>query len=192
MTGRMKCWRRIAVVAMLAVATATAAVIATASSPLPEQAATADDAIERAVQTVHAVSGGRRLMLLGELHGTREVPRLVAALAQHYAADGPVLVAVEIAYTEQDAIDVFLHSDGGTAARDALRGRPYWHRTDTAHDGRRNEDLIDLFDALCRLRRAGRDVAVLAFDVPAAAGSHARTPAGRARAHAGACGRVAA
>ena len=73
--------------------------IAQIATAVEQQAATAEDAIERAVQTVHAVAGDRRLMLPGELHGRREVPRLVAALAQHYAADGPVLVAVEIACT---------------------------------------------------------------------------------------------
>lgn len=161
-------WMGGLVVAMLSIATSFAA------PPPPEQAATADEAIDRAAHTVRTVAGDRRLLLLGELHGTREVPQLVSTLAERYAADGPVVVAVEIDHAEQAAIDGYLRSDGRAAARAALLGRAYWSRTGTAHDGRRNHDLIDLFDRIRRLRQAGGDIAVLAFDVPATADHHAR------------------
>lgn len=92
-----------------------------------------------------------------------------------YAAEGPVLLALEIHHTEQTAIATYLRSDGSPAARAALRARAFWQRTHTRHDGRRNEDAIDLIDAVRRMRRTGRDVAVLAFDVPRTADHHARS-----------------
>jgi hypothetical protein len=140
----------------------------------PETASTAREAIDRARAVVQHVAGARRLILLGELHGTREVPALVASIASEDARAGPVVVAVEIDHAEQRAIDAYLRSDGSPSARRALRERPYWARADVGHDGRRNDDLLDLFDHLRRLRRAGRDVAVLAFDVPATPDHHAR------------------
>lgn len=150
-----------------------AAAFASPSAP-PETAATDDEAISRAAQVVRHVAGPRRLILLGELHGTREVPRLAAAVAAAYAQAGPVLLAVEIDHAEQRAIDVYLRSNGGPDARAALSSRPFWARTDVAHDGRRNHDLLDLFEQLRLLRSAGRDVAVLAFDVPRTPDHHAR------------------
>ena len=41
---------------------------------------------------IEAAAGSHRLIVLGETHGTRETPRLAAALVQHYAAREPVLL----------------------------------------------------------------------------------------------------
>lgn len=162
---------RILLAGLLALASAIAG--AGPVSP-PEAATTSHEANERAAQAVRAVAGGRRLILLGELHGTREVPEVVAKLATSYAAEEPVLIAVEIDHAEQPAIDTYLRTDGGRRARDVLRDRPYWQRPGPVNDGRRNEALIDLFEHVRRLRRAGRDVAVLAFDVTRTPDHHAR------------------
>lgn len=147
---------------------------AAAAPPSPETARDEREAVIRAADVVRSVAGARRLILLGELHGTREVPQLVAALVDAYASGGPVLVAVEIDHAEQDAIDAYLRSTGGARARAALTGRTYWTRPPARHDGRRNEALVDLFEHVRRQRAAGRDMAVLAFDVPATADHHAR------------------
>lgn len=128
----------------------------------------ADDAgVAAAAQAIREHAGDRRLVLLGESHGTREIPDLVEVLAAEYAQDGPVVVGLEVAYGEQAALDAYLRSDGGTQARAVLRSRAYWTRHDDQHDGRRNEDMLDLIESVRRLRAQGHDVALLAFDMNA-------------------------
>lgn len=156
--------RRIGVTAALLLAAAIATAAPPAFAP-PEAAPTPDLAIERAVTAVRSLAGARRLLLLGEFHGTREIPRLVARLATDYAAEGPVVVGLEVDHREQAALDAYLRSDGGRAARAALvRGR-FWQRADDQHSALATHDLLDLVEDLRRLRIAGRDVAVLAYDV---------------------------
>lgn len=133
--------------------------------PSPEDAGTSEEAIARAATMIRGYAAERRLILLGEFHGTREIPRLVARLADGYAAEGPVRVALEVDHREQDAIDAFLRSDGGTDARAALEQRRFWQRPDDQHSALATHDVLDLIDAVRSLRARGRDVAVLAYDV---------------------------
>lgn len=127
--------------------------------------ASTGDAIAAGAAAIRAHAGARRLILLGEFHGTREIPRLVAALARDYARREPVVVALEIPHTEQAALRVYLRSDGGRAAARALRARPFWIRHDDRHDGRRSEDMLALIEALRAARQAGADIALLAYDI---------------------------
>lgn len=129
--------------------------------------ASGDAGIATAAQAIREHVGSRRLVLLGESHGTREIPDLVEALATGYAQDGPVIVGLEVAYGEQASLDAYLASDGSAQARAALRSRAYWTKPDDQHDGRRNEDMLDLIEAMRRLRADGQDVALLAFDMKA-------------------------
>ncbi len=127
-----------------------------------------------------------RLILLGELHGTRQPPAIVRQLATQFASVGPVLVGLEILDSEQPAIDRYLASDGGPRARKQLLAGEFWQKPVASSDGRRNADMIGLIDSLRRLRHEGRDVAVLAFDgvLDGSGGSQARdvAMAGRIRA----------
>lgn len=116
---------------------------------------------------LHRCAGRKhRLQLLGEFHGTREIPRLVTALVERESARGPVLLGLEIPHGEQASLQAYLDSDGDGAARRALRQRPWWTRSDDQHDGRRSEDMLALIESIRRLRASGRDVALLAYDVP--------------------------
>lgn len=124
-----------------------------------------DNGVARAVEALQVHAVGHRLILLGEFHGTREIPRFVQALVERYAAEGPVVLAVEIPASEQASLDAFLASRGTPADRDAVLQRPWWTRHDDQHDGRRSLDMLDLFDGLRGLRAQGRDVSVLAYDV---------------------------
>ena len=117
------------------------------------------------VERLRNGAGEHRLVLLGETHGTRETPDLVASLVAAYAAEGPVLLGLEIHRSEHAALSRYLVSDGGETARAALRATPFWSVRDDQHDGRRSEDMLDLIEALRVLRGSGRDVAVLPYDV---------------------------
>lgn len=146
--------------ALLAGCLLTGAAVAAPSSP-----AVPDADIARAAIELRDLAGPRRLLLLGEFHGTREIPRLVARLATDYAAEGPVLLGLEVDHREQAALDAYLRSDGGPAARAALERGRFWQRADDQHSALATHDLLDLVDALRALRAQGRDVAVLAYDV---------------------------
>ncbi len=100
-------------------------------------------------------------MLLGEAHGTREIPRLVAALVDRYSEKAPVLLAIEMWDGEYQRLRDYLASDGGASAQGALRSGDYWQVTSDQHDGRRNRDMLDLIEHLRQLRIPGLDVAIL-------------------------------
>lgn len=120
---------------------------------------------QSAADELVAVAGEQRLVLLGEMHGTQEIPQLVADVAERWSRSGPLLLAIEIHASEQASLAAYLHGDGTPAQRDALRRRPYWSVPASANDGRRSEDMLELVEQVRRLRALGRDVAILPFDV---------------------------
>jgi erythromycin esterase-like protein len=131
----------------------------------PTQASLAEgEPPELASQTLVAAAGDARLLLLGEMHGTREIPRLVAHVATHYAAEGPVLLGLEIPGSGQPHLRRYLDSAGTDADRAALLATPFWNVQGDQHDGRRSHDVIELIEHVRQLRAQGRDVSLLAYD----------------------------
>lgn len=107
-----------------------------------------------------------RIIVLGELHGTREAPALAEALVRRRAERGePVTLAFEVDANEQARIDAFLASPGDDASRGDLLSGPFWDVPPGRSDGRRSVALLDLLDAARRLRRDGAELRVLAFDL---------------------------
>lgn len=117
------------------------------------------------VNELMAAAGDHRAILLGEMHGTREIPLVVGDLVEHWSRTEPVLLALEIHASEQHALVDYLDGDGAPASREQLRQRSYWSVSPEHNDGRRSEDMLDLVDRVRGLRSEGRDVAILAFDV---------------------------
>lgn len=104
------------------------------------------------------------VVLLGELHGTKEIPALAGTLACHTASAGtPVVVALEVPREEQGAVDLYLESDGGAEARAELLQGTFWRRP--YQDGRSSAARLELLERLRRWRQAGQPLSVLAFDV---------------------------
>lgn len=148
-----------------------AALLAAASwMPLATQAS----AIRQGVDELAAAAGPHRLIVLGEAHGTREIPDLVEALVAHYAAEGPVLLALEVRRGEHAVLARYL--DAADHRRfSELRQREAWSRPPEDNDGRRTQDMLDLVEAMRRLRAAGRDVALFPYDIEGpSGGSQAR------------------
>ncbi len=147
---------------------------ANAAAPAP---APAEDAAAQIMR--HA--GASQLVVLGELHGTREMPQLVQELVQAYVAQGtPVHLGLELPATENARLATYLASNGDAAARQAVRTTSYWRTAGKPHDGRRNEDTLSLIEAVRVLRTQGRDVHVFGFDQvlpPEKAGTGARDAA---------------
>ena len=102
-------------------------------------------------------------LLLGETHGTREIPRVVADLACAAAKLGPLRVGLEIVVAEQARIDAFMASAGTAADRARLHDQSdFWNGA--FQDGRRSEAVLALLESLRALRQNGADVRVIAYD----------------------------
>lgn len=102
-------------------------------------------------------------LMLGDLHGTREIPAFVGRLLATASARGPVVLALEAPQDEGPAIQAFLASDGGPAARQKLVAGPWWQAP--YQDGRRSVALAELLEEIRTLRAAGRPIEVVAVDV---------------------------
>lgn len=108
-----------------------------------------------------ALAGGHDYVLVGEAHGTVELPAVFADLACVAAADDrPLLVGVEHAPDNQGALDAYLVSDGGDAARTALLRAPAWDEAGS----RGSQAMLDLIERVRLMKAAGADVRLVAFD----------------------------
>ncbi|MFL5343967.1 MAG: hypothetical protein ACJ8AT_04205 [Hyalangium sp.] len=106
------------------------------------------------------------LLVLGEYHGTEESPRTAAQTVCAAAAGGkPTWLALEIPRDEQPRLDAFL----ATGDEAALLEGPFWRRD--YQDGRSSQGMLGLLREVRRMRAAGRDVHILAFDVPSTGGA---------------------
>ena len=113
-----------------------------------------------------------RLILLGEMHGTREIPQLVGQLIEDLSAEQPLVLALEVNASEQAAFDHYLASDGGAQARAQLEHSPFWSPKSNQHDGRRNHQALALIERVRALRASGRTLSLLAFDPAASTRDH--------------------
>lgn len=102
-----------------------------------------------------------RFVILGEIHGSNEMPAVFADAVCLTAADRPVVVALEQTSADQAAIDAFMASDGGPDARRAFLGAQMWNGP--MKDGRSSEAYFNLFETLRQMRQAGRISSVVAF-----------------------------
>lgn len=122
------------------------------------------DVYQETAEQIRTHAGDHRLLVLGELHGTRETPLLVQALLQGYDRDTKLQLALELPTTENAALAAYMASNGDAAAKQALRHSPYWRVKDHLHDGRRSQDMLDLIEAARVLRAQGRELTVVGFD----------------------------
>lgn len=121
---------------------------------------------EGAAAQIMARAGEHRLLVLGEYHGTAEIPVLVAELMERYSRDGAaVRLGLELPMSENIALARYLRSDGAAPAQHALRTTKFWTVKDDQHDGRRSRDMLALVEAVRLLREQGRDVGVAGYDV---------------------------
>nr|WP_233165585.1 hypothetical protein [Archangium sp. Cb G35] len=105
------------------------------------------------------------VMLLGELHGTREVPRFVAQAACQTASNGiPVTVGLELPVEHQQLVATFLRGAGSEGDWLKLMEAPFWRNPH--QDGRGSEAMANLLEQLRQLRARGLDVDAFVFDHP--------------------------
>ena len=101
-------------------------------------------------------------LILGELHGTREVPAFAANLVCEATGTTETVLALEIPHTEQARIDAFLASSGDAKARADLLIGDFWDFP--MQDGRRSEAMFSLIEAARRMRGHGAPLKIVAFD----------------------------
>lgn len=105
------------------------------------------------------------VMLLGELHGTQEVPRFVAQGVCQTASSGtPVTVGLELPVENQERVATFIRSAGTDDDWLKLMEAPFWRSP--FPDGRGSEAMANLLEQLRRLRSQGLDVDAFVFDHP--------------------------
>ena len=100
---------------------------------------------------------GAQTILIGEMHGTVEMPAFVEQLACHFLAQKKaVTVAVELPASWQAAMQ---QRDGVRLALQQAGWNDYWQ------DGRTSAAMLQLIERIADKRNAGADVALLPFDV---------------------------
>ncbi|WP_255441775.1 hypothetical protein [Corallococcus sp. Z5C101001] len=110
-----------------------------------------------------AKAGG--VMLLGELHGTQQVPRFVAQAACQLSTAGmPVSVGLELPVESESRITAFLQSQGQELDWLKLMEAPFWRSP--YPDGRGSEAVANMLEQLRQLRSRGLDVTVFVYDQP--------------------------
>ncbi len=104
-----------------------------------------------------------RILLLGEMHGSRESPAFVAgAVCRGLRAGFPVTVELEIPTEEEPRVAAYLASGGNIEDRDSLLAGAFWQ--DPFQDGRRSQAMVALLDDLRRWGKEGRKVRVRLLD----------------------------
>lgn len=142
-------------------------VVASSCTALPETARPYPDPA-----TLEALSCSWQhhgLLIIGERHGTEQIPRVVGDLIAREAAYGPVTLALERDTTEATALAAYL--DTATSATDAahaLLALPDWR--DNPGDGRSSIAMFQLLQRVRGLRARGRPVQVLLLRKPIAQG----------------------
>ena len=100
-------------------------------------------------------------LLVGEYHGTQEMPGIAAdALCAAAATGRTVVLGVEFTPANQPFLDAYLASDGGAEARKALLSAPAW----TEEGGRTTVAIVDMMERARVLAKAGHKIAITAFD----------------------------
>jgi hypothetical protein len=133
-----------------------------APKPQPEPPPPVDcgDAIEGAQALLRP--GG--LVMLGEMHGTRQIPAFAGDLVCRGATEGlAARLGVELPRGDAETIASYLAAGADPGAREALLSSHHWTRSD--QDGRSSEAMLALIDRVRALREAGLDVELFPFDV---------------------------
>lgn len=120
-----------------------------------------------AAKQIDATVEGRRLVILGEMHGTAETPAIAGELAARWATGAhaqPVLLGLEATSVDQARVDRYLASRGTPADRADLLAGEHW--TEPMHDGRDSVAMAGLIERMRALRAAGGDISIALFDTP--------------------------
>ncbi|GGC64349.1 hypothetical protein [Undibacterium terreum] len=101
-----------------------------------------------------------RIIVVGELHGTNEIPAFFSGLACSLLREGkPLIVGLEVSTSLQENLNAYMDSDGGEAARKRLAES----RFGKLEDSKGSLAMLKVLESLRNLRQAGATVAVTGF-----------------------------
>jgi hypothetical protein len=88
---------------------------------------------------------GLRYVVVGDLHGTEQLPAFFGQLVEEISARKPVSVILEYPERFRRDLDTYLASSGDAAARKAFLATDFWTRW---HDGRSSKAMFALIEKL--------------------------------------------
>lgn len=107
----------------------------------------------------------QQLVILGEMHGTRETAEFTAEYSCTVAQGTvEVILALEIPEVEQQSISAYLGSLGSPVDAGALLKGDFWNRPDSIQDGRSSQAIFQLIERVRQLRGVGKRISVVAID----------------------------
>lgn len=110
----------------------------------------------QAASAIVCDAADRPLLIVGDQHGSNEIPGFVARLVRDASARRPVRLGLELETFEQHAVQVYMASKGAAADRAALLHDNFW----TVGQGRTSLAIVALIESVRALREQGRDVDV--------------------------------
>jgi hypothetical protein len=118
-----------------------------------------------------------RFLIIGELHGTQEIPAAFGELVCFVAAAGSnVLVGLEFPESARSSFEQYVESSGSQADRASFLHDSGWLVDAQQYpDGRTSEAMLKLVDRLRELRAAGLGIGVTTFVRPQQAVSDPQT-----------------
>ncbi len=117
-------------------------------------------------QFSRAITEKHNTILIGEIHGTYQAPALVHSMVLAADWGKPVLVGLEMSYSNQKGIDAYMASDGTINDRNKLITSGSWKGPVQRQDGRHSVAILHLLDSLRVLKSQGRDIHVFCMDGP--------------------------
>ncbi|WP_409266661.1 hypothetical protein [Massilia sp. BHUDP2] len=133
------------------------------------------------LEAIPAAVADAPFLVLGDVHGTREVPAFVAAyLCAGAKQQRSTTLAIELPSSAQDALDAFLASQGSPQDVERLLGGGLWRSP--RQDGRTSIDMLRLIQQVRTLRAEGADIRIAAIDTVAATPQRSAAMAERLRA----------
>ena len=102
-----------------------------------------------------------RVLVVGDWHGTVEIPAAFLGIVCEAANQGPVTVALEMPETERTLFRNALSAPTEEAARETVLYGDFGNPRST--DGRNSVAMLDMMVGFWRLKAAGRDIAIRPF-----------------------------
>ncbi len=105
-----------------------------------------------------------QVVLLGEIHGTRESPEFAGQIACNaLKKELMVTIALELPQADQEQLDEYLDSDGSSEAKRKFLGLNFWSRD--YQDGRASQSIFQLIESVRKLRKNKQRIDVVFLDV---------------------------
>jgi hypothetical protein len=119
----------------------------------------------QAAKLIDGELGAQHVVMLGEIHGTEEIPAITGELAARWttgAGKKPLLLGLEAASVDQSRVDRYLASKGTAVDRANLLAGAHWN--ERIHDGRDSQAMAALIERVRALHATGADISIVMFD----------------------------